>query len=500
MPANFSKLLKKANLTPKERVTLFIANEIQKEREGKELLSEADITGLIDAWKPETPLQAQEYNRYIKAWRTFGMMELDMQTDYLNTVLELKANDRILGILYMHRFRKSAIEILKLMDALLTEGEANLTEHEETEMERKNLPYTLSTGLLKEETLEALKERYGDVKYESGYLLEEDEIGKLYDAKKYEELAELLAKMLSEEIEVGEVMLLYMNAKDKEPELTPKQKKHTETYRVRVLPKEEQNNLFKQAERPLERYYGQLHLHKLLGEPKPFPELLKDLPPRGEELEEWLKGKALKDIKAGFKVMQQPLCVEAPELLEEWRECFKKAKAMLTKPVKQELFFTPLFVHAFKYKFNPDELVMSQFVKEEKTEEGKKLLELPDKWSDHLAENIEGTKRGYAKVQGFKSVCETLGKIFSVDLSYKADRWLKELDRLIEAQNDTMEFITMEKAGRKMQYERWSYPFKDTRLSPVDTSAIEPATEDVGVKRYAKEFYDILGDPFPANA
>lgn len=79
---NINKLLQKKNLTPKERVKLLAYNAINKERTGKVLLTEAEEKAIGEAWIPQNNQEVIEYNKYSKAWRTWGRAELDVQTCY----------------------------------------------------------------------------------------------------------------------------------------------------------------------------------------------------------------------------------------------------------------------------------------------------------------------------------------------------------------------------------------------------------------------------------
>ena len=86
---DITKMLRKGNLAPKERVLLVIRNDAHFQKTGKELISEADMVALTINWKPQDYREAEKYNQYINLWEMFQRLEFDMQTNYLTTMLAL---------------------------------------------------------------------------------------------------------------------------------------------------------------------------------------------------------------------------------------------------------------------------------------------------------------------------------------------------------------------------------------------------------------------------
>src|ERR1035437_7547179 len=92
---NITTLLQKGNLTPKERVLFLVHNFVNKDKTGKEILTEADKHALCEGWKPKDNYEVKEYKRYNNGWRTEGGLKLDAQTIYLNAQVSLLQTGRL---------------------------------------------------------------------------------------------------------------------------------------------------------------------------------------------------------------------------------------------------------------------------------------------------------------------------------------------------------------------------------------------------------------------
>lgn len=93
-------MLRKGNLSPKERVLLVIRNDAHFQKTGKELINEADMTALTVNWKPQDYREAEKYNQYLAVWEMFQKLELDMQTTYLTSMLSLSRMEHIATLFY----------------------------------------------------------------------------------------------------------------------------------------------------------------------------------------------------------------------------------------------------------------------------------------------------------------------------------------------------------------------------------------------------------------
>lgn len=74
---NLANILRKSNLSPKERIITIIQNEIYKDKNGKGILSESELYSLTEGWKPKDSYEVKEYNRYLKAFELEKSMRLD---------------------------------------------------------------------------------------------------------------------------------------------------------------------------------------------------------------------------------------------------------------------------------------------------------------------------------------------------------------------------------------------------------------------------------------
>lgn len=93
---DLSKILKKSNLKPKDRILLSIHNDISKMKEGKSVLTEADLYSLCENWTPKDSFEAKEYNRYLNVWQALKFLDMDMQTTFLNSVIDIKDIEKII--------------------------------------------------------------------------------------------------------------------------------------------------------------------------------------------------------------------------------------------------------------------------------------------------------------------------------------------------------------------------------------------------------------------
>ncbi len=74
---NLANILRKSNLSPKERIITIIQNEVYKEKNGKGTLTDSEIYALSQGWRPRDSHEAKEYNRYLDASKLERSMRLD---------------------------------------------------------------------------------------------------------------------------------------------------------------------------------------------------------------------------------------------------------------------------------------------------------------------------------------------------------------------------------------------------------------------------------------
>lgn len=74
---NLANLLRKAELTPRERVVTLVHNDIHRDENGKSALSESEIYSLTQGWKPQNSREVNEYNKYLELSRIEQIMRFD---------------------------------------------------------------------------------------------------------------------------------------------------------------------------------------------------------------------------------------------------------------------------------------------------------------------------------------------------------------------------------------------------------------------------------------
>jgi hypothetical protein len=76
---NLANILRRADISPKERIITIIQNEIYKEKNGKGALTDSEIYSLSQGWRPRNSHEVKEYNRYLEASKLERSMRLDAQ-------------------------------------------------------------------------------------------------------------------------------------------------------------------------------------------------------------------------------------------------------------------------------------------------------------------------------------------------------------------------------------------------------------------------------------
>ena len=208
MKKDISSILRRGNLTPKERVLLIVHNNITKEKEGKEILSASDKHALVEGWTPKDNNEVAEYNKYNSGWRTAGFAELEAQTIFLNAqsdyyrTMHLSLNFALYPAYKTIRESVKQLENIKRVDI----KEANEIVAKQKEQKLKDgldydfALYRLAFELLPDDLQQDLKLLYSDVNYDTTYLDQEEAVADLFKGKDEltaeakEKLAELVAK------------------------------------------------------------------------------------------------------------------------------------------------------------------------------------------------------------------------------------------------------------------------------------------------------------------
>lgn len=93
---NLSNIIQRANLTPLERVATLVRNNAHKEKTGQDMLSDAQLHALTQAWSPRMG-SVSEYNKYVGVARLESSMRVDAHLFTYRAELALSRNQRVLA-------------------------------------------------------------------------------------------------------------------------------------------------------------------------------------------------------------------------------------------------------------------------------------------------------------------------------------------------------------------------------------------------------------------
>ncbi len=175
--------IQKGDLKPKERVLLLLHDAINKERTGKEILTEADRHALSDGWRPENNREVDEYNRYNNGWRTETFSNLDAQTIYLNAQISLLQASKLVSYVMCKEYKDGG-SYFKGTNLGVNEGEDIDFVVKNTGLVFDRVVYGYAFQNLSENLKKDLLTLYPDIETESHYLDQEEITADLLDGKK----------------------------------------------------------------------------------------------------------------------------------------------------------------------------------------------------------------------------------------------------------------------------------------------------------------------------
>jgi hypothetical protein len=76
---NLANILRKADITPRDRILTLVKNDVEKDKTGKGILSDSEIYSLTQGWKPKNSQEVNEYNKYLNLSKLETSMRLDAQ-------------------------------------------------------------------------------------------------------------------------------------------------------------------------------------------------------------------------------------------------------------------------------------------------------------------------------------------------------------------------------------------------------------------------------------
>jgi hypothetical protein len=539
MKQDLSAILKKADLTPRERALLLIKDAIEKDRTGKEILTPKDKASISTYWKPDTSEEAEIFNKYTEAWRLAGFAELDAQTTYLQAVINIK------NILPIRLYIALTPVISNLEFALHTIDPRGFVTSKEAERIKKlqregwlkegeslwRVVYGFAYSTIDAETKKVFEQCFGDDIKTEGSILENDaELTELLKAEKLEEIAEGIGKhrfsYLNLEAPIEEILINNYKLK---LDLTPDEE---ENWLYRYDAKHEAINDYAQSKgKTVEELYSETAM-------------------------EWISEGGLKNDE------WTPLGITHPQVIKKWDEHLKKTEAKVEDLIKQGILKTDkdkkgeVIVtgeslynlptdyandYSKHYRQRVDEYTPDVgFVIDEKTGEhldrdliilddehrlsmlkagwdiGRKALEqlqltkvVGEKQIGDKPTVIElreyaqliitvqrrKFKESYAKLLAMLDLYEKLSKVFEVDVSYKIKDWVTDLQTEATEFNKAMDSLLEGSGwGRRKSMKRKEKAFKENYYIDFENAKI-PDGDDF-IKTYEQNFEAVLGKGF----
>ncbi len=196
---NFTALLSKGNLTPKERVLLWVANKVSEDRDGKKILTEADEQALVRNWRPQDNAEAREYNRFNDGWTAVIYARLDAQTLYLNAEISLLQASRLVDYAVFMNEEQCIEKCAKFFSGLEVDEDAALElVLENSGLAYEDVVYGYAFEKLGKVTRQDILTLYPDAETERHYLDQQETIANLLKGKETltQEAKEKLAGMI----------------------------------------------------------------------------------------------------------------------------------------------------------------------------------------------------------------------------------------------------------------------------------------------------------------
>lgn len=123
--------------------------------------------------------------------------------------------------------------------------------------------------------------------------------------------------------------------------------------------------------------------------------------------------------------------------------------------------------------------------------DGETVVEFNDeKLNDFARQTTEQLVNGYASLLAFRDIFRRLSKTYRIDLTYKINKWIAEVEGFIDHHNEGVEIIKNLK--KEALTKKGKARLKDDLF--IDKNKITPDTVRVG--EYVKEFTEILGEDF----
>ena len=172
---SISKMLERSDLSGKDRILLRIHDDINEMQTGKSILTESDIYNLAEGWKPKDDFEARQYNKYLDVWKPLKFVNTDIQTIFLNAVIDIGNVEKVL----LYFVFKDPEEY----DRFLTDEMQNQNQDavlkillENTGFEYEAVLHKMTFDSLPKNIQEDLLSLYGEAEYDQSYLRDEENV------------------------------------------------------------------------------------------------------------------------------------------------------------------------------------------------------------------------------------------------------------------------------------------------------------------------------------
>jgi hypothetical protein len=174
-------VLGRGDMKPRERILLLVHNKVHKDTTGKEILTEADKTALGENWKPKNDYEAREWNKYNNAWRLEGELRLDMQTEYLGSVILLLRAEKLVDYAMWKDHRNTGhADIYKNLNLEVDDATALDFILKNICLEFDSVVYGSAFESLSDDVKKDLMALYPDIKTERHYLIQEEVVASFF--------------------------------------------------------------------------------------------------------------------------------------------------------------------------------------------------------------------------------------------------------------------------------------------------------------------------------
>lgn len=129
----------------------------------------------------------------------------------------------------------------------------------------------------------------------------------------------------------------------------------------------------------------------------------------------------------------------------------------------------------------------------EKEVNGERVIEFKhDAYNSLVKQSTEVIRNNYATLLAFRTIFERLSKTYRIDLGYKINKWIDEVEVFIDSHNEALESAT--KKGFEEIRSKKTVRIKDNLYIDKKSIQAQPRHERVAV--YFKDFEETLGSDF----